>query len=658
VASPILGPIARKRPGSRPLAGLTAAGAYAKIAGVTIDHSSTRPATAEAYGNEGERLLKSGAALVAYDRLSEGLAKFPGDIRLRQLAALSLARSGASRPANELLAGLAAEGHADEETLGLLARTHKDLWAQSADPAERRRHLALAYRHYAEAHRLSRGYWSGINAATMALLLDAHADASALARRVGEQCRQLRDADPERSDLYYVLATLGEAALIERRRDEAAAWYGQAAAIGRERPGDLASTRRNARLILRHLQADDAFLNECLPVPRVIVGVGHIVDRPGRTPPRFPPELEPAVRRALLERLRQHDVGAGYASAACGSDILFLESLAEIKVPSHVVLPYNREQFLEDSVDLVPGGDWGARFERVLEAATEVTVASEQRMVGGGASYEYGFRMLDGLAGVRADELDTELLCLAVWDGRPPDGPGGTATSVEHWTRSGRRVDVIDMARVLREYGGPPIAVSTPAAPDAPAAAPETRGFDPEVVGLVFADAHGFSKLNEEELPRFVQHFLGAIATELTHLPSPPLLTNTWGDGLYLVLRNVRDAGAFALRLSEAIRSTDWLSKGFRTALGLRIGLHAGPAYACLDPVTRRPNYIGMHVSRAARIEPITPPGEVYASGAFAALARADGVREFTCAYVGQTPLAKGYGTYPTYVVHWRHPDV
>jgi class 3 adenylate cyclase len=73
-----------------------------------------------------------------------------------------------------------------------------------------------------------------------------------------------------------------------------------------------------------------------------------------------------------------------------------------------------------------------------------------------------------------------------------------------------------------------------------------------------------------------------------------------------------------------------------------------------VDPVTKRPNYIGAHVSRAARIEPITPPGEVYASGAFAALARSEEIKEFICTYVGQTPLAKGYGTFPTYVVHRR----
>jgi class 3 adenylate cyclase len=52
-----------------------------------------------------------------------------------------------------------------------------------------------------------------------------------------------------------------------------------------------------------------------------------------------------------------------------------------------------------------------------------------------------------------------------------------------------------------------------------------------------------------------------------------------------------------------------------------------------------------------ARIEPITPPGQVYASEAFAALAAARKADGFTCDYVGQTRLAKGYGTLPTYHV-------
>jgi class 3 adenylate cyclase len=126
---------------------------------------------------------------------------------------------------------------------------------------------------------------------------------------------------------------------------------------------------------------------------------------------------------------------------------------------------------------------------------------------------------------------------------------------------------------------------------------------------------------------------------------------NTWGDALYFVFSKARDAGNFALELSDRVSNTDWLAKGLPSEMALRIGLHAGPVYACIDPVTARKSYIGAHVSRAARIEPITPPGTIYVSQHFAALAKADQVKEFHCDYVGQTSMAKGYGTYPMYVL-------
>jgi len=622
-----------------------------------IQHLTTTspPQTAEACCQAAEKLLKSGAALLAYDALAEGLKQFPADARLRQLVALALARSGASRRANEILSELAREGHADEETLGLLARTHKDLAADALDEHERQEHLKLAFQFYRDAHDQSRGYYSGINAATMALLLGQRDDAMALARGVREQCINLRQADPNRGDNYWILATLGEAALVLQEWSEAEDWYATAAAGGRQRLGDLVSTRRNARLIVRHLGGDGSRIEASFHIPRVAVFAGHLIDRPDRPQPRFPPALESGVHDAIRDRLCNADVGFGYASAGCGADILFLETLAELGAETRIVLPYDREQFRADSVDIVPGSDWGVRYDRVLANATEVVTASEQRMAGGGMSYEYGFLMLDGTAGVRADELDTELMCLAVWDGKPGDGPGGTAGSVERWRAAGRRLDIIHLGEMLQSHGAPIVQTAAAAAqPAQPESNHSRSAFEPTIVGLLFADARGFSKLTEVEVPLFVQHFLGAVAAEMARSPHPPILANTWGDGLYFVFRNVRETGEFALNLCEAVRTTDWKAKGFRDDLALRIGLHAGPTYECLDPVTGRPNYIGAHVSHAARIEPITPPNEVYASGAFAALARAEHVREFICAYVGQTPLAKGYGTFPTYVVRRR----
>jgi class 3 adenylate cyclase len=99
------------------------------------------------------------------------------------------------------------------------------------------------------------------------------------------------------------------------------------------------------------------------------------------------------------------------------------------------------------------------------------------------------------------------------------------------------------------------------------------------------------------------------------------------------------------------VATANWAEKGLPAGLSLRIALHAGPVYEFDDPITRSRSYTGTHVSRAARIEPVTPPGQVYASEAFAALAAAHRASGFVCDYVGQTPMAKGYGTLPTYHV-------
>ena len=152
-------------------------------------------------------------------------------------------------------------------------------------------------------------------------------------------------------------------------------------------------------------------------------------------------------------------------------------------------------------------------------------------------------------------------------------------------------------------------------------------------------------------MPRFVQHFLGAIAQLRNRFADSIMAKNTWGDGLYFVFSDVDVAGNFALQLADLVTKQNWEKKGLPRGLNLRIALHAGPVYEFDDPITGSRNYSGTHVSRAARIEPITPPGQVYASEAFAALSAAQRTRDFTCDYVGQTPMAKGYGTLPMYHV-------
>ncbi len=599
----------------------------------------------------GKRILKLGEPLLAYDVVNEGLKHFPSHVALRQLLGLSLARSGASDAANIIMLQLFQEGLQDEETLGLLARTYKDMAETASSPQQKQSHLRRAQQMYLKAYELTAGYWSGINSATLALVLGDRDQAAKIAgevRTIGlEELKRLNDTN---GDPYWMLATLGEAALILGQWSEAEDWYLQAVQGGQRSYGDLNSSRRNARLLMAQLNVPPDRLDRCFHIPSVVLFSGHMIDQKDRPEPRFPAQLEQVVYREIRERLRKFDAGFGYASAACGADILFLEAMLERDGEIHIILPYGQDQFVADSVDRAPG--WKARFDRLLEKAASVVVTSGQAADSSGVLLDYANRMAYGLASGKAEQLETELVPLAAWNGEPGDGMGGTASAVELWRNAGSDAEIIDLAAILQREC-PAEARTRPAAPVEISRADANHEFAPEIRALLFADAVGFSKLNEDEVPLFVRYFLGLVGNLAHQLSPPPLMKNTWGDGLFFVFPDVGSAGRFALELRDRVKATRWKARGL-PELDLRIGLHAGPVYSCIDPVTERRSYIGAHVSRAARIEPITPPGNVYASQPFAALASAEKGLEFRCDYVGQTAMAKKYGTFPTYVVKYR----
>ena len=74
------------------------------------------------------------------------------------------------------------------------------------------------------------------------------------------------------------------------------------------------------------------------------------------------------------------------------------------------------------------------------------------------------------------------------------------------------------------------------------------------------------------------------------------------------------------------------------------------------DPIVGTTNYFGAHVSRAARVEPITPEGSVYVTEHLAAGLALDPAGEFDCDYDGTIPAAKGYGDLGMYLLRARAP--
>jgi class 3 adenylate cyclase len=601
-----------------------------------------------------EGFLRRGEPLLAYNAVQEALLTWPDSLRLRQLKGLALARSGDIEQANVLLSQIADEGSADAETLGMLARTHKDLAAGAVDSARRVFHLDAAFRLYHQAYAAAlaggsaaEAYYTGINAATLAVLRDDLETARRIAADVRDICMRARAAAGAAGD-YWLEATLGEAALILGDSTAAAGHYASAVSLARGDFGSLSSTCRQAELVADRLTGDSTWIGSVLKIPPVVMFTGHMIDQAGRATPRFPPKLEAAVYAAIREQLSAIRPVAIYGSAACGADLICLEAMRNLGGETHIVLPFPPDEFHRVSVDFA-GEDWSQRFDRALLAAESVTIASDHRARGSTSTFEYANLILSGMGRLRAQMLQTGLLGLAIWDQQSAVRAGGAASLVRLWEAQGIDIRQVDL------HGLRGAATGTTDRP-APAIADEQlpEGFRHEIRAMLFADVVGYSKLNEDQTPDFVKQFLGAVADLNRRTACPPEHAETAGDGLYMVFGSAGDAGNYALELSELVATTDWAAAGMPNGLKIRIALHCGPVYCGHNPVTGSPLYTGPHTSRTARIEPITPPGQVYASSAFAAVAAANGVQGLTMRYIGRMPLAKGFGTLGLYHVSSR----
>ena len=200
-------------------------------------------------------LLSSGEHRSAAHVLTLALARFPRDLRLCQLRALELRRTGNFVEALTLLAGL----KEDDETAGIAAAAHKAIWAQAGDPAQLQRAHSLYLRRWKASGKESA--WLGINAATTALLLDRPAVAREIAAMVrGRLDRLLTLAARHSANAcrlgFWDEVTLSEASLIEGDVPSAVQGYRKTFAGAGRRPGDIEVALGQARLIATRLGID------------------------------------------------------------------------------------------------------------------------------------------------------------------------------------------------------------------------------------------------------------------------------------------------------------------------------------------------------------------------------------------------------------------
>jgi class 3 adenylate cyclase/tetratricopeptide (TPR) repeat protein len=462
--------------------------------------------------------------------------------------------------------------------------------------------------------------------------------------------------------------------------EAAARSYGQLKDLDGVTTTDLTDARYYAQFLAEALGKPRDFFKEAFPPLQLIIFSGHLPDAPDATnmTKRFPVESIEPVRKLLKEKLEQLDARVGLVSASAGADLLFIEALRERDGEVHIILPWSQNEFRRTSVEPfdVPGQTplWQPLFDQAMEEAATVRAIGQVYEPGSSVGWEYLMEVTAGIAlnTARASRLDVQPMVL--WDGEPGRGAGGTESFLAFWRDQ------------LQQR---PVVLDLPAANVGGRGAATRRRDDrseraimhQEVKTMLFADIVGYSKLTEHVIPEFVGTFLARVSQLAADSNYAPLHINTWGDAIYAVFDFAHDAGSFALELTQMIKEgeRDWLQKGLyweepatgkgdsiKRPLSIRVALHTGPVFMHYNPVVRQLGFTGSHVSRAARIEPVTKAGEVFASEEFAALAElgaeidqrnagghnSSSSARFVCDYAGSMHLAKGYpGRYRIYRV-------
>jgi hypothetical protein len=177
----------------------------------------------------------------------------------------------------------------------------------------------------------------------------------------------------------------------------------------------------------------------------IVALAGRRIDAPDAQTPRFPLANASLVRERIREVLIELGANTLICSAAAGADLLALEAAASLGLRRRVVLPYGRDQFLENSVRDRPG-DWEWSFNRAYSDARGQGTLRSLRLIG--TPHEAYLRathvILDDAQELAAAEPRSgrqpgagKVTAVIVWDGSPRDHDDLTAHFADEARRRG-----------------------------------------------------------------------------------------------------------------------------------------------------------------------------------------------------------------------------
>jgi hypothetical protein len=162
---------------------------------------------------------------------------------------------------------------------------------------------------------------------------------------------------------------------------------------------------------------------------QVFLFSGHMIDAPGRQPPRFPAEKESIATQKIAEALDK--LGAGpddlaLTQGACGGDLLFTEVCQQRGVKVQWLQPFDEPEFIQRSV-VCSGEAWRNRYLAAKATLTTVIRSAPEQLglpLKGVDPFERCNLWLLYTA-LSYGISKVQFVCL--WDSGGGDGPGGTA---------------------------------------------------------------------------------------------------------------------------------------------------------------------------------------------------------------------------------------
>ncbi|MGR3375819.1 NUDIX domain-containing protein [Salipiger abyssi] len=176
---------------------------------------------------------------------------------------------------------------------------------------------------------------------------------------------------------------------------------------------------------------------------------------------------------------------------------------------------------------------------------------------------------------------------------------------------------------------------------------------------IMFADVKGYSTFQEQQIRTFHEIIMPLLEKRIEQYKFE--YARLWGDGIAIASHEVKSIAKIATECRDFFRNLDY-NQYQLPPLSVRISIHHGEYYKGGGIFSSSGEIFGKTVIQAARIEPITEPGQIWVTEAIHVALRDSQIGEsglFATDAIGEVTLPKNYGVINIWTLRREHePEI